>query len=462
MRWSRGLGSLAGILVASLVEGQTTWTPIGFPSTLGLVPDPGDPSAIYFLTSGGILRYQQSSQITTPLGGPVGGLVVSPSNLQRLYVVTSSAPLELWKSSDRGTTWTDMTAHLPTFFDQLVFGLLAVDPNDPDIVYASFTTRAATRFEYTNRGVYRSADGGNSWTLVKPPSSTDVFAGFLALAPGSRATLFDLTCAGVFRSMDGGSSWASSVPETPGYGCGGLQIVLVDPRTSSTVYVAGPAGVFRSLDGGDSWSRIGIGDSSWSTGVNSLAIDPNAPSTLVAATNGFGILRTTDGGAIWESFNSGLPCFYASAIDPCVLGSTLPLAFTRTKPSVAYASFGGIFRTGLSSSGSCVPSGFILCVGQGRFAVNVDWSPLAGVSWKAYPVVITTNAAGFWFFGPDNLEVVVKVLDGRSINGHFWAFSGALSNVEYTITITDTQTGLIRKYFNPKGTLASVADTSAF
>jgi len=57
---------------------------------------------------------------------------------------------------------------------------------------------------------------------------------------------------------------------------------------------------------------------------------------------------------------------------------------------------------------------------------------------------------------------VVKVLDGRPINGTFWVFSGALSNVEYTITVTDTTTGAVKTYFNPSGQLASVADTSAF
>ncbi len=75
---------------------------------------------------------------------------------------------------------------------------------------------------------------------------------------------------------------------------------------------------------------------------------------------------------------------------------------------------------------------------------------------------ITTNTGAFWFFSSDNLELVVKVLDGRSINGKWWVFYGALSNVEYTITVTDTQTGAVKMYFNPQGQLASVADTGAF
>jgi hypothetical protein len=48
------------------------------------------------------------------------------------------------------------------------------------------------------------------------------------------------------------------------------------------------------------------------------------------------------------------------------------------------------------------------------------------------------------------------------VDGHFWVFYGSLTNVEFTLTVTDTQTGAIKTYFNPQGQLASVADTSAF
>jgi len=54
------------------------------------------------------------------------------------------------------------------------------------------------------------------------------------------------------------------------------------------------------------------------------------------------------------------------------------------------------------------------------------------------------------------------VLDGRPLNDKFWVFYGALSSVEYTLTVTDTQTGVVKTYTNPSGRLASVADTGAF
>jgi hypothetical protein len=88
--------------------------------------------------------------------------------------------------------------------------------------------------------------------------------------------------------------------------------------------------------------------------------------------------------------------------------------------------------------------------------------PSQGRSGHGTAVAVTGDTGYFWFFRSDNVELVIKVLDGRNVNGHFWVFYGALSDVQYTITVTDTQTGAAKTYTNPSGTLASVADTSAF
>jgi heme/copper-type cytochrome/quinol oxidase subunit 2 len=118
---------------------------------------------------------------------------------------------------------------------------------------------------------------------------------------------------------------------------------------------------------------------------------------------------------------------------------------------------------GAASAAPCVPDATTLCLGSGRFQVRADWQALdAGTSGQGQASPLTAESGSFWFFDSSNVELIVKVLDGRAINGRFWLFYGALSNVQYTITATDTQTGAVRTYFNPQGTLASAADTSAF
>jgi len=104
-----------------------------------------------------------------------------------------------------------------------------------------------------------------------------------------------------------------------------------------------------------------------------------------------------------------------------------------------------------------------LCVQSGRFFVEVSFTdPRNGSSGPAHAVDLTADTGAFWFFDPGNLELMIKVLDGRPVNGHFWVFFGALSDVAYTIRVTDTETGEQRTYVNPRGQLASRADTSAF
>jgi hypothetical protein len=75
---------------------------------------------------------------------------------------------------------------------------------------------------------------------------------------------------------------------------------------------------------------------------------------------------------------------------------------------------------------------------------------------------LTPDTGYFWFFRDTNVEVVLKVLDGRPISDHFWVFYGALSNVAYRLTVTDTETGEVRVYENPARRCASVGDTEAF
>ncbi|MFY9820889.1 MAG: hypothetical protein WAM82_05870 [Thermoanaerobaculia bacterium] len=111
---------------------------------------------------------------------------------------------------------------------------------------------------------------------------------------------------------------------------------------------------------------------------------------------------------------------------------------------------------------TCAGDAGQLCLG-GRFSVGVQFTnPASGASGTGQALPLTSDTGAFWFFAPDNVELVIKVLDGRAVNGHFWVFSGALSDVEYTITVTDTETHQTKVYHNPPHQLASRADTQAF
>ncbi len=85
-----------------------------------------------------------------------------------------------------------------------------------------------------------------------------------------------------------------------------------------------------------------------------------------------------------------------------------------------------------------------------------------GTAGSGTAVTLSGDTGYFWFFSSGNVELVVKALDGRAVNGYFWIFYGALSDVEYTLTVTDTSTGAVKTYANPQGRLASNADTAAF
>ncbi len=115
------------------------------------------------------------------------------------------------------------------------------------------------------------------------------------------------------------------------------------------------------------------------------------------------------------------------------------------------------------ATANCAPSSTRLCVNDGRFAIEARWKDFQGHSGAGQSVQLTGGETGyFWFFDEANVEVVIKVLDGRALNGRFWVFYGALSNVEYSLTVTDTVTGVVKEYTNPSGNLASLADTDAF
>lgn len=126
---------------------------------------------------------------------------------------------------------------------------------------------------------------------------------------------------------------------------------------------------------------------------------------------------------------------------------------------------GFLFLAGKSrpAAQGCLPTETALCL-HGRFRVEVVWQEFSGNRGAGRAVPGNSGDSGlFWFFGSDNWEVMVKVIDGCPVNGHFWVFAAATTSVHYVLTVTDTATGRSARYENPLGAASpAVTDTSAF
>lgn len=110
----------------------------------------------------------------------------------------------------------------------------------------------------------------------------------------------------------------------------------------------------------------------------------------------------------------------------------------------------------------CQADGETLCLRDGRFQVTMSWEDAEGHHSMAGTAPQTDASGSFYFLDPENLELTVKVLDGRQVNGHFWIYGGALTDAGFQIVVTDTVTLLQWVYENRAGRLRSVGDTWAF
>jgi len=111
---------------------------------------------------------------------------------------------------------------------------------------------------------------------------------------------------------------------------------------------------------------------------------------------------------------------------------------------------------------ACVPDATTLCLLGGRFRATVNFTvPTSSGAGHAVPLAADTSGI-FWFFDSSNAELVVKALDATALNGKYWLFYGALTDVQYDLTVTDTVTLAQRVYHNTQGNLCGKGDTNAF
>lgn len=114
--------------------------------------------------------------------------------------------------------------------------------------------------------------------------------------------------------------------------------------------------------------------------------------------------------------------------------------------------------------GSCDASSTTLCLQQERFRVEARWDTPDGQSGLGQAVPFTNDSGYFWFFVDDNVEVMIKILDGCVDPWNsFWVFAAGLTDVRVTLDVTDTLTGDTRQYVNGQGqAFVPIQDTAAF
>ena len=140
----------------------------------------------------------------------------------------------------------------------------------------------------TNRGLFWSQDGGNSWQLNAALGDIEVRA--VGINSNNPSTLFAATPEGFFRSLDSGQNWErADVPDAAQ-----VRAIVTDPAAPERVYAAG-RGLLVSSDGGRHWAGV----ESLPPNSSDIAIDPAAPTTLFAATSA-GIYKSIDAGTSWN------------------------------------------------------------------------------------------------------------------------------------------------------------------
>jgi hypothetical protein len=230
---------------------------------------------------------------------------------------------------------------------------------------------------------------------------------------------------GAVRLRQGGSI-LDSFPEAVGLPSGDTWVLWYEQ------------GLPQDLDGG---IFSGVFDASWnSRGIQRV-------NTYTAAYQMQPVAAAGPGGAVaaWSSGLGHLPI-----LEPTGWGS-----------GTQDGSYFGVFAQRFTTA-TCAPEPTQLCL-NGRFRVEVRFTdPRSGQTGDGQGIPLTSDTGAFWFFDAANLELVIKVLDGRGVNGRFWVYAGALSDVAYTITVTDTATGKVKTYRNAAHQLASRSDTSAF
>ena len=301
---------------------------------------PGQPNIFYFgAAAGGVWKTSDAGATWKPIFdatgvASIGAIAVAPSNPDVIYVGTGEHGLRgdmtwgagVFKTVDGGKTWASVGLK-----DTRQIGAVVVDPANPDIAMVAAIGHAFG--PNTERGVFRTADGGKTWTKVlykdaetgaidivfDPHDSMVVWAAlwqvrrqpwnFSSGGPGS----------GLYRSADGGATWTLQTGHGLPTGLLGRIDVApsaADPKRVYAMVEAKDGGLFRSDDGGSNWrlvSRDGrIRQRAWY--FSKIYADPKSADAVYALNTG--MLRSTDGGKTFDLVSATHGDHHGLWIDP--------------------------------------------------------------------------------------------------------------------------------------------------
>jgi photosystem II stability/assembly factor-like uncharacterized protein len=301
-------------------------------------------------------------------GGRIADIVAVHEG-PRLTIYVGSASGGVWKSVDGGTTFKPIFDKQPS----LSIGSVAIDPSNPQTVWVGTGESWARNSVSVGTGIYRSRDGGENWealgladsehiarVVVHPKDSNTVYACALGHLWNSN------TERGVFKTADGGKTWNKVLYRNDRTGCAEM---AMDPQDSSVLYAAmwdvrrephnfrsgGPgSGLFKSTDSGATWHELRKGLPEGDLGRIGIAVAPANHTrvyAVVEAKNRTALFRSDDAGDSWaetnNSFNvSGRPFYFARlAADPKNADRLYKPGFFLTVSEDGGKSFSAAFST---------------------------------------------------------------------------------------------------------------------
>jgi PKD repeat protein len=172
----------------------------------------------------------------------------------------------------------------------------------------------------------------------------------------------------------------------------------------------------------------------------------------------FGDGGTGSGEVVTHAF--GQPGAYTVTLSVAEQGCLSPGCFkTATKTVTVH---GGAAVGVNGCSGDLADDVDKLCLGAGRYIVEVDWENNANVGEGQFRRLAGSESTGFfWFFNPDSIDMIVKIIDGSTVNEYVWVFFGTLTHAGYDLKVTDTLTQQTRVY-PQESAFCGRADTTAF